>query len=285
MIVGFVNAGLMALSQAVSMIFGANIGTTVTAQLVSFRIEELALPAIAAGFLVRFVCEKKIYRYLGQSIMGFGLLFLGMSIMSEALYPLRDYPAFIEMLASFGRIPLLGILVGALFTILVQSSSASTGVIIALTLQGLINLPSGLALIMGTNIGTCITAILASIGTNLTAKRAALAHIMFNVIGSLVFILFLRPFTSLVMMTASEVPRQVANGHTIFNVGNTLLFVPFLNYFVRFIKWLAPGEEKVYQVGPQFLDQRMLSTPAVALGSALKAVSYTHLTLPTIYSV
>ncbi len=272
MVVGFVNAGLMELTQAVSMIFGANIGTTVTAQMVSFRIDELALPAIAIGFVIKFACNKKLYRHVGQSIMGFGILFLGMSIMSEVLYPLRDYPGFIEMLASFGQIPLLGIFVGALFTMLVQSSSAATGVIIALTLQGLIDLNSGLALVMGTNIGTCITAILASIGANLTARRTALAHVLFNLIGSLLFIIFIHPFSSLVASTATDVARQVANGHTIFNLFNTLIFIPFINYFVDLIEWMVPGEETVYHMGPKYLDDRMLNTPAVALGNVRQEI-------------
>lgn len=270
MVVGFVNAGLLTLFQAVAIILGANVGTTVTAQLVSFRIEEIALPAIAVGFLIHFLFEKKFYRYIGQSIMGFGILFLGMRIMSETLYPLRDSSFFVELITSFGQLPLLGILMGALFTILVQSSSAASGVIIALTVQGLMDISSGLALVLGTNIGTCVTAFLASLGANLTARRTAMAHIFFNVIGSLLFYLFLGPFTSLVLLTSAEIPRQVANGHTIFNIANTLLFLPFIGLFTRFIEKILPGSEEIPSRGPRYLDERMLSTPAVALDIATR---------------
>lgn len=270
MVVGFVNAGLLTLFQAVAIILGANVGTTVTAQLVSFRIEELALPAIALGFLIQFLFEKKLYRYIGESIMGFGLLFLGMKIMSETLYPLREYHLFIDLMASLGQVPLLGILVGALFTILVQSSSAASGVIIVLTMQGIIDLSCGLALVLGTNIGTCVTAFLASIGANLTARRTAIAHILFNVLGSLIFFLLLEPFTLLVSQTANTIPRQVANGHTIFNVFSSLLFLPFIGIFTRFIETILPGTEESSFMGPRYLDERILSTPAIALDVATR---------------
>lgn len=272
MVVGFANAGLMNLSQALGTIMGANIGTTVTAQAISFRLEVIALPAIGLGAALNFFSKRRLKRYIGQAILGFGLLFLGMTTMSSAMSPLRDAPVFVDMLAYFGKNPLLGMLAGALFTAILQSSSGATGVIIALSIQDLITFPSALALILGTNIGTCITALLASLGTSLAAKRAALAHILFNVAGVLLFLLFINPFSELMMGTAQTIPRQVANAHTVFNVGSTLLILPFFKPFLKVIDKILPGEEGVVDLGPKFLDTRMLKTPAVAIGSAKKEV-------------
>ncbi len=281
MVVGFVNAGLMTLAQAVGTIFGANIGTTITAQLVSFKgFNELALPAVAVGVMFSFFAKKKAYKYIGQAILGFGILLLGMNTMSGALRVLRTAPAFINLLASFGLTPILGVLAGALFTVSVQSSSAATGVIIAMTFEGILPLNSALALVLGTNIGTCITAMLASIRTNLTARRAAVSHVLFNLIGVALFMLILKPFTNFIEIITPFDPdlnqlvaRQVANAHTIFNVTNTLLFMPFINQFVKLITKLVPGEEIIIERGVKFIDRRMFKTPALALGAAEKEVA------------
>lgn len=270
MVVGFVNAGLMNLNQAVGTILGANIGTTITAQMISFKLGALSLPAIAIGFALQFFSQKKSHKYAGQSILGFGILFLGMTTMSDSLKPMRDFPPFIDFLASFGSSPILGVLAGAVFTVMVQSSSASTGVIVALSLQGLLPLSAAIPLILGTNIGTSVTAILASIGTNLTARRAAAAHVIFNVIGVIIFLVILDYFIILVEMTSPEVPRQIANGHTIFNVINTLIILPFINQFVTLIVRLVPGEEAILERGAKYLDKRILNTPAIAIGNSIK---------------
>ncbi len=272
MVVGFANAGLMTLSQAVGTILGANIGTTITAQVISFDIKHLILPALGLGALLNFYSVKRYNRYIGQSILGFGLLFLGLSTMSQAMYPLREYLPFIHMLASFGRIPVLGALVGALFTAMIQSSSATTGVVIALTLQGLIDTPSSIAIVLGANIGTCITATLASIGTNLTARRAVLAMVIVKTLGVVVVLLFFRPFIDLIAFTGTSVTRQVANAHTIFNVLNVLVFIPFLDPLLRFTSRILQGEEEEIEAGPKFLDKLMLKTPAVAIGSARQEI-------------
>lgn len=281
MVVGFVNAGLMTLAQAVGTIFGANIGTTITAQLVSFRgITEYALPAVALGVVLSFFTKKRTSRYIGQAILGFGILFIGMNTMSGALRVLRTAPELLGLMKSFGDIPILGVLAGAVFTVAVQSSSASTGVIVAMTLEGVIQLPAAMALILGTNIGTCVTAMLASIGTNLTARRAAVSHIVFNVVGVIVFIFILKPFTNLIEFITPEmadpgllVARQVANAHTIFNITNTILVLPFIHQFVKLITKLVPGEEIVIERGVKFIDTRMLQTPSLALGAAEKEVA------------
>ncbi len=268
MVVGFANAGLMNLSQAISVIIGANVGTTVTAQLVSFEIWVIALPAIGIGSLLNFFGRRRFQRYLGQAVLGLGLLFLGMITMSEGMSPLRELDAFYDLLLHFSAYPILGILAGAIFTALIQSSSAATGVIIALTVQDLIPFDSAVPLILGTNVGTSITAILAGIGANVAARRAAAAHVVFNVVGVVLVLIFLGPFTSVIVETADTVPRQVANTHTAFNVFNTLVFLVFLKYFNRLICYLIPGEDEKIDFGPKYLDARIMKTPAVAIGGA-----------------
>ena len=272
MVVGFANAGLMNLSQAISVIIGANIGTTVTAQIVSFKVGVIALPAIGIGSLLNFFGTRRFYRYLGQTILGFGLLFLGMTTMSEGMSPLRDLDSFHRLLTQFSVYPILGILCGAIFTALVQSSSASTGVIIALTMQDLIPFHSAVPLILGTNVGTCITAILASIGANVAARRAAVAHVLFNVIGVVLALALLGPFTDIMMDTAATVPRQVANTHTIFNIMNTVIFLVFLKFFSSLVCKIVPGKDEKMDFGPKYLDSRILKTPPIAIGGAMKEV-------------
>jgi len=268
MVVGFANAGLMNLSQAISVIIGANIGTTVTAQIVSFEVWVIALPSIGIGSLLNFFGRRKFQRYLGQTILGLGLLFLGMQTMSSGMSPLRELDAFYDMLMQFSRYPILGILAGAIFTALIQSSSAATGVVIALTMQDLIPFDSAVPLILGTNIGTSITAIIAGIGANVAARRAAAAHVVFNVVGVILVLIFLSPFTDLVVQTAESVPRQVANTHTAFNIFNTVVFLVFLKYFNQLICRIIPGEDEKVEFGPKYLDSRILKTPAVAIGGA-----------------
>ncbi len=268
MVVGFANAGLMNLSQAISVIIGANVGTTVTAQLVSFEIWVIALPAIGIGSLLNFFGRRRFQRYLGQTVLGLGLLFLGMITMSEGMSPLRELDAFYDLLLQFSAYPILGILAGAIFTALIQSSSAATGVIIALTVQDLIPFDSAVPLILGTNVGTSITAILAGIGANVAARRAAAAHVVFNVVGVILVLIFLGPFTSVIVETAESVPRQVANTHTAFNVFNTVVFLIFLKYFNRLICYIIPGKDEKMDFGPKYLDARIMKTPAVAIGGA-----------------
>ncbi|KAF0194885.1 MAG: phosphate:Na+ symporter [Bacillota bacterium] len=270
MVVGFVNAGLMSLSQAISVILGANIGTTITAQMVSLKLTEIALPAIAVGFLLSLLGRTKTQKQIGQVVLGFGVLFLGMMIMSDGLKPLRTNPIFLQYMIQFGARPLLGVIVGMVFTAAIQSSSAFTGLIISLALQDLIGLSSAIALILGSNIGTCITAMLASIGTNLTARRAALAHVLFNVFGVLIFLPFIGQFTYLVAGTATTIAHQTANAHTFFNVINVTLFLPFVKPFAKLVSRLMPGEEGVVFYGPKYLDALLIGTPSVALGQVTK---------------
>ncbi len=268
MAIGFASAGLMNLSQTVGTMLGANIGTTVTAQIISFDISVIIYPAVAIGAYMNLFTNKRIHKALGQTILGFGLLFLGLNTMSDAMNPLRDYTPFVQLLATFGQTPLLGIIAGALFTALIQSSSATAGVVIALTFQGIIDTPSSIAIVLGANIGTSITAALASIGTNLTARRSVLAIVTVKVTGVMLALIFFQPFLSLIMLTGSSVTRQVANAHTIFNVLNVLLFFPFLTPFLNLILRLMPGEEPVVETGTKYINARVQKTTSIAIGAA-----------------
>lgn len=270
MVVGFVNAGLLTLKQAVSVIMGANIGTTVTAFMVSLKLTELALPAIGIGFILTLLGKRKTTRYVGQAILGFGLLFLGMKLMGDAMKPLKSSPFFLDMMLNFSHNPILGVLVGAGFTAVVQSSSATTGLVVAMAAEGLLSLPAGLALILGSNIGTTVTAMLASIGTQLAAKRAAVAHLLFNVFGVVIFLLVFRPFTSFVASTHPLLERQIANAHIAFNVVNTVLLLPFISLFVRLVERMTPGEDHTERIGALYLDEHILNTPSIALGQATR---------------
>lgn len=272
MMVGFVNSGLMTLSQAIGTIMGANIGTTITAQIVSFDIYVLSLPLVGVGALLYYFANKKIYRYVGKGLLGFGLLLMGLSTMSTSVDPVKEYEPFLHLLVTLGRNPLLGILAGTLFTVLVQSSSATTGLVIAFSWQGILSLPAGLALIVGANLGTCITVILASLKSSLTAKRAALGHVLFNAFGVLLFIIFRKPFTSLVLTTGHTVARQIANAHTLFNVITTLILFPLLPQFVKLVTRIVPGKDVVIEMKPQFLDERLIETPGALLSAQKEAV-------------
>ncbi len=268
MVVGFVNAGLLTLRQAVSLIMGANIGTTVTAFIVSLKLTDLALPAIGIGFLLTLFSKKKNPRFVGQAILGFGLLFLGMKVMGDTMQPFKENAAFTTGVLSLSRSPLLGMLAGLVLTALIQSSSAVTGLVVTLAAEGLIDLNVGLAITLGSNIGTCVTALLASIGTQLMAKRAAVAHLLFNVLGVAIFMSVFGPFVTFVATTHPLLERQVANAHIIFNLANTLLLLPFINPFTRLVEKLIPGEISIEHMGALYLDEHLMKTPSVALGQA-----------------
>ncbi|HHW91349.1 MAG TPA: Na/Pi cotransporter family protein [Firmicutes bacterium] len=274
MVVGFVNAGLMTLKQAVSVILGANIGTTITAQLVAFQLTDYALPAVGIGFALFFFSKHRLAKYFGQALLGFGILFLGMDTMSAAMKPLREFSPFLEIMVSFGKYPILGIIAGALFTAVIQSSSATTSLIIILAGENLIDMQGAISLVFGSNIGTTVTALLASIGTSITARRTAIAHLFFNVGGALVFLPFLGYFEGIVELTAVSLARQVANAHTIFNVANTLLLVPFIDAFVGLITRIVPGQDYAIERGLKYIDQAAIlkTPPSIALSHATKEI-------------
>ncbi len=270
MTVGFVNAGLMSLRQAVGIIMGANIGTTITAQLIAFELEEYALPAIGIGVALHLFGKRKTYKYLGEILLGFGILFLGMETMKEAMKPLRTMPWFTHLMVSLGQNKVLGVLAGFGLTGIVQSSSATIGILQALASQGLVDLRTALPILFGDNIGTTVTAMLSSIGASVAARRAALVHFLFNVLGTILFMAMLPVVTPVVMAASSEVVRQIANAHTLFNVTNTLVQLPFVGFLVLIVTRLIPGEAVELEHGPKYLDKRILNTPSIALGNVKK---------------
>ncbi len=241
--IGLVNAGIITFYQAVGIVLGTNIGTTVTAQLISFRLEDLALPAIGLGAIIMTWSRRQGWRCLGQSIVGFGVVFVGIGAMSQALIPLKDSPLFIKTLSAMSGSVLLGVLAGTLFTALIHSSSTTTGVVIALAHQGMIDLPAAIAIIFGSNIGTCITGVIASIGSSVNAQRVAASHVMLNVIGVLLFLPFLTPFSTFIAGTAPGLTRQVANAHTLFNILSSIVILPFTRQFAWLITKIVPDHK------------------------------------------
>jgi phosphate:Na+ symporter len=269
-LVGLINAGLMTLEQAVGVIIGSNIGTTITAQLVALKVGKYALPIIAIGVLLLFTARKRKTSYIGQILLGFGILFLGMNLMSEGAGPLRESAFFLNMIKNFSDIPLLGVLAGAIFTGIIQSSSATSGLVIAMGMENVIDLKAAIAIIIGANIGTCITVIIASIGSSISSKRAALIHLFFNIFGAIIFIPFIAPFMRLVSITSASLPRQIANAHTMFNVSTTLIVLPLIFILIKIVKRILPGQVIKVDKGTKFLEKRVLNTPSIALSQAGK---------------
>jgi phosphate:Na+ symporter len=277
MLVSFVQAQLMTFAQSLGIILGADIGTTITAQLIAFKLTDYALIVIGIGFGMMFLFKSKKLKNIGEAILGFGLLFFGMWIMSDAMAPLRTYEPFINILLQLEN-PLLGILVGTAFTALIQSSSAFTGIIIVLGSQGLITLEAAIPLLFGANIGTSITAALASINTGREAKRVALAHTLFKVLGVLLFVWWIPSYAEIIRMISPDgaeglsgaaqladvVPRQIANAHTIFNVALTIIFLPFTVQAAAFIYKLLPDKAEPEEEGEfktKYLEDSLVSTP------------------------
>ncbi|OEF98105.1 sodium-dependent phosphate transporter [Vulcanibacillus modesticaldus] len=272
--VGLVNAGLLSLKQAIGIIMGANIGTTITSFIIGFKISKYALPIVAVGAILIFFSKKKSINYWGQVIFGFGLLFLGLKYMSAGMKPLRGSEVFLNLMETLADQPLLGVLVGTVFTMIVQSSSATIGVLQGLAESGGVTFDQALPILFGDNIGTTVTAALAAIGTSVMAKRAALTHVMFNIIGTLIFLplLSLGIFPSIVKFIADglNIKMQIAWAHGLFNVSNTIIQLPFIGLLAYIVTKLIPGEEETIEYGPKYLDSRFLSNPSVALGQAAK---------------
>jgi phosphate:Na+ symporter len=280
MLVSFVQAGLMRFSQSLGVILGADIGTTVTAQLIAFKLTDYALLMCAIGFALRMLGKSDHMRNWGEIILGFGILFFGMKLMSDAMKPLRSYPDFIHLLKELEN-PLLGILVGTIFTALVQSSSAFTGIVIVLAQQGLINLEAGIPMIFGANIGTCVTAWLACIGASRDAKRVAMAHVIFKITGVLLFIFWIPTFADLIRsLTAtseSGTARQIANAHTLFNVGLGLFFLPLTSLFAQLIVKILPRKPISKEIGEVtwHLDEKKIVSPSIAVDLIRTEISIT----------
>ncbi len=292
MVVGFVNAGLLSLVQSIGVILGANVGTTITAQLIAFKITKFALPAIGIGAALKLFSRNRKSTYIGEIVLGFGLLFFGLATMKTAFDPLKTSEEFRQLFLLVGDYKLLGVLIGALLTIIVQSSSATIGITLALASSGLISFEASVALILGENIGTTITANLAAIGTNLAARRTAFSHFLFNFIG-VAYMLILFPFflkfissitpgdADFIIQTQEQaqnfgaaigdkpfIARHIANTHTLFNIINTLVFLPFIGLLAKLSTLLIRGEEDTESFQVKFIDDRVLNTPPVAIGQA-----------------
>jgi len=266
LVVGFITAGLMSFVASIPVILGSNIGTTITAQIIAFNVTSWALVFVAGGFALGSISKKKSRKAQGTAVMGLGLVFFGMVVMGEAMSPLRTYEPFIDAMKTLDNV-FLGILAGAILTALVQSSSATTGIVIVLATQGLISPEAGIALVLGANIGTSVTALLAAIGKPREAQRAAVAHLLFNVGGVLIWIPVVGLLTSWVGSVGGGTAREIANAHTIFNVINALIFLPFVTQFANLVTWLVPdGDDGSLQ--SKYLDDSLIREPSLALSSA-----------------
>ena len=269
LVVGFITSGLMTLEQSLGIIMGANIGTTVTAQIVSLNVTKYALLLVAAGFAMTFVAKRSNRAAQGAVVMGLGLVFFGMVVMGDAMAPLRTYPPFIDAMATMER-PIIGIATAAAFTALVQSSSATTGIVIVLASQGLLSPEAGIALILGANVGTSATALLAAIGKPREALRAAVAHTFFNVAGVLLWVFFIDQLAVFVAFLGGGTAREIANAHTTFNVVNALLFVGFTKQIAAVVQRIVPDRSAADEakIKVKYLDKSLLDTPPLALDRA-----------------
>jgi len=269
--IGLINANLMTLEQAIGMMMGDKIGTTITAQIVAFDIDTLTYAFIALGFIcIEFLSREK-WRDYGEVIMGFGILFLGMNLMSGALRVLTRIPAVEMWLVTMGQNVLAGLLAGTVVTAIVQSSSAVTGLAVAMGMSQAITLEGAIAILLGANIGTCATGLIASFRLSRAARQASMAQIIINVVGVLIFLPFFSPFTRLVSLTSAELPRQIANAHTIFNVAVSAILFPFVEYIAWAARRLAPEKEKGAAAKlTAYIDEMEFAIPSVALAEALK---------------
>ena len=275
MLVSFVNSGLLNFAQALGVILGSNIGSTVTAQIVAFKVTDYALLLIAFGAMMSLFSKKETVKNLGFVILGFGLLFYGMKVMSDTMKPLRTDPTFNSILTSFEN-PFLGIMAGAIFTALVQSSSATTGIVITLASGGSITLEAGIPLIFGANIGTCVTALLAGLNASRDAKRVAIGHVTFNFLGVLLFCFWIPTFSEIVVKTSDNIPRQIANAHTIFNIMATVIFIPFTGYIAKTIIKFFPDKDvqrNIEKPALLHLDEKSLDQPEAAINNAQAEIS------------
>ncbi len=269
LVVGFTTSGLMTLAQAVGVILGANVGTTVTAQVIAFKVTKYALAPVAVGFALMFFGRHEVRRAWGKAILGLGLVFFGMAVMADAMEPLRDYQPFVDAMNGLEN-PIAGVLVGAVFTAVIQSSSATTGLVIVLAGAGLTSLEAAIALVLGANVGTSVTAALAAIGKPRNAQRAALVHTLFNTIGVLIWLPFIDFLANTVQSVGGGIEREVANAHTIFNVANTLIFIGFTNYLARVVTRMLPDRPELDEklIRAKYIDTELLKTPVLALSRA-----------------
>lgn len=271
MMVGMVGGGMMTLRQAISVVLGADIGTTITVQLIAFKVMDYAILLVGIGLAIMFGFRRPPHRHVGETILGFGFVFLSMKIIIEGMAPLRQSSLFQEILLNLVGTPLLTTLISAAFTALVASSAATIGLAITLALQGLMPLPVGMAIVLGANLGTCSTALVSSLGTSPEARRVAIAHTIIKSVGVLAVLPFVHPLAGLVAITGADVPRQLANFHTLFNLALAIAFLPFTGPFADLITRLVPEVKRPGDpMQPRYLDESVLDTPSLALGQATR---------------
>lgn len=278
MVVGFVNAGLMNLYQAAAVIMGANIGTTITAQLITFKFNNFAPIFLAIGACMVLFTKKRKVKEIGNIVLGFGILFLGLNLMSSSMAPLKESDIFNNLILSLEGRTILGVLIGTIMTAVLQSSSASTGILVALAQAGTLPLSVAIPILLGNNIGTCVTALISSIGTSRTAKKAALLHLTIKIIGTIIFLIIPMSIVTGMVLAISPtggdaaVAKQIANAHTLFNVVNTIILLPFIKHLVAFVNKLLPGEDEKDVAGLMYVDDRLLETPAIAFGQTTNEI-------------
>ena len=272
MVVSFVNAGLMSLTQATGVILGSNIGTTITAQMVSFKLEVVAPIFIGVGAILMMAAKKKKTKELAVISVGFGILFMGMGMMSSSMEPISELQSFKNFILVVGTNPLLGVFVGVVMTAVLQSSSATTAILVALATAGTIDMKVAFPMVLGCNIGTCVTAIIASLTANRTAKKAALIHLLFKIFGTILFLPFVSQVVKVVAhMTPDNLGRQVANAHTIFNIVITVVMLPVSTYVVKLVDRMLPEKDDEIEIqGAIYLDKNLLETPVVASAQVVK---------------
>ncbi|MBB5180846.1 phosphate:Na+ symporter [Planomicrobium koreense] len=276
-VVGLVSAGFMTLRQAIGVIMGANIGTTVTAFIIGLDVGAYALPIMAIGAAMIFFFKKNQIQNIGQVIFGFGGLFYGLELMSDGMKPLRESQAFIDMTINLSEMPILGVLVGTIFTVIVQSSSATVAILQGLYAEDILNLQASLPVLFGDNIGTTITAVLAALGTSIAARRAAAVHVLFNIVGTIIFMILIIPFTAYVQwisgVLALEPKMQIAFAHGSFNVANTIIQFPLIGAWAYLVTKVIPGEEVLIEFKPKHLDPNFIeASPSIALGQAKEEI-------------
>lgn len=273
LLVGLTSAGLMTLPQSLGVTLGAGVGTTVTPLMMTFKIEQYALLAVAAGFVIMFVAKRQRTRFVGQVVLGVGFLFYGMKVMSDSVVPLRESEFFVNYLISMGDRPLIALLISTIFTAIIQSSAATVTLAISLATQGILPFEAALPIVFGANIGTCGTALLSSIGATTEAKRVAISHVVYKAIAAFLLLPLLEPFGALVRMTSDVMGRQIAYSHVLFNVAMVIIFIPFTSQMAWLMRKIVPEREtEALTAQPKYLDRLALNTPSVALDLAEQEV-------------
>jgi phosphate:Na+ symporter len=270
MLVGFASAGLMSFRQTLAVILGADIGATLTVQLIAFHVYDYAVLLIGMGLAFVLFTKRVLYQNIGEGLLGFGFVFLSLKIMIEAMTPLHSNDLFMQVFIALTDMPLVGILLSAGLTALIHSSAATIGIALALATSGLVTLHAAIIIILGANIGTCATALIASLRSPAEAQRVAWAHVLFKVAGVALFLPLLAPFEQLVISTTPDAARQIANANTLFNVIMAVVFLPFTGLFAKLIMKIVPDKEGEKKFGPLYLDEHVLATPALALGQATR---------------